>query len=77
MKIKFVPVFKDKTFIGNYHFNLGKYVIKIIVKQGDPSKVYRFTEPIKLSYKDKKSRDGPTYAFYRSNMGKVDTIKGN
>ena len=33
VEVSFVPVFKDDKFEG-------KYVIKIIVKQGDPTQVY-------------------------------------
>ena len=39
--MQFVPVLIRKEFIG-------KYITKIVVKQGDPSRVYYFGEKIKL-----------------------------
>lgn len=72
VRVQFVPVLKDKTF-------QGKYVIKIIVKQGDPSKVYHFAQTLKLVNQDKSHHDEQhkvLWGFYRSNMGKVDSIKG-
>jgi hypothetical protein len=41
-----VPVVTSKVF-------KGKYVIKIIVKQGDPSKTYHFSNVIALESKGK------------------------
>lgn len=42
----YVPVVTNKVF-------KGKYVIKIIVKQGDPSKTYHFSNVIALESKGK------------------------
>jgi hypothetical protein len=39
--VQFVPVLQRKEFGG-------KYVVKIVVQQGDPSRVYYFGERIKL-----------------------------
>jgi hypothetical protein len=39
--VQFVPILRRKEFEG-------KYVVKIIVQQGDPSRVYFFGERIKL-----------------------------
>lgn len=46
--VQFVPVFNMGKFIG-------KHVIKILIKQGDPAELYCFTKKIQLeSVKDKK-----------------------
>lgn len=44
--IVYVPVVTNKVF-------KGKYIIKIIVKQGDPSKTYHFSNVISLELKGK------------------------
>jgi hypothetical protein len=57
----------------------GKYIIKIVVKQGDPSKVYHFAQTLRFINEDHKHHDEDfkvLWGFYRSNMGKVDAIKG-
>lgn len=38
-------------------FNVGKYIIKIIVKQGNISKVYHFIQTIKMVSDDRKHHD--------------------
>ena len=58
---------------------LGKYVIKIIVKQGDPSKLYHFAQTVRFQNDDRRHRQEEfkvIWGFYRSNMGKVDSIRG-
>ena len=42
----YVPVVENKKF-------KGKYIIKIIIKQGDPSKTYHFNQIIELTTKGK------------------------
>lgn len=54
----------------------GKYVIKIIVKQGDPSKTYHFGQKIELEHRGKIDELEIFHAFYRHNMGGVVEIRG-
>lgn len=46
IQVQFIPVLSGKAFKGNLFFNLGKYIVKIIVSQGDPSRVYHYIEAI-------------------------------
>jgi hypothetical protein len=64
-----VPVVTNKVF-------KGKYVIKIIVKQGDPSKTYHFSNVISLEAKGKTEEFEVFHAFYRHNMGGIVEIRG-
>ena len=64
-----MPVVASKQF-------KGKYIIKIVVKQGDPSKTYHFSQIIELNYKGKVETYEIPHAFYRHNMGGVIEVKG-
>lgn len=61
--------------VANKVFN-NKYIIKIIVKQGDPSKTYHFSQEIELSFKGTSEKYEIVHAFYRHNMGGIVEIKG-
>ena len=64
INIVYVPVVESKKF-------KGKYIIKIIVKQGDPSKTYHFNQVIELTTKGKTDKYEIAHAFYRHNMGGI------
>jgi len=50
VRVQFVPVLKNRTF-------QGKYVIKILVKQGDPSKLYHFAQTVKFQNEDRRHHE--------------------
>ena len=63
--VHFVPLLKGKKFTG-------KYLIKIIVQQGEPTSVYCFSQKIQLQGADKKTDDYEImYAYKRLNMGNI------
>lgn len=64
--MQFVPVVREGNFTGRY---LGK----IIVKQGDPAKLYCFTQKVVIqSVIDKKYDDfDVVYSYKRINLGSV------
>lgn len=69
--MQFVPVVKDGAFTGRY---LGK----IIVKQGEPTKLYCFSQKIVIqSLTDKKYDDfDVVYSYKRINLGSVKEVSG-
>lgn len=69
ISIVYVPVVTNKAF-------KGKYVIKILVKQGNPSKTYHFSSQIILESKGKNEEFEIFHAFYRHNMGGIVQISG-
>jgi hypothetical protein len=64
VSIVYVPVVANKVF-------KGKYIIKIIVKQGDPSKTYHFSNVVSLEHKGRTEEIEIFHAFYRHNMGGI------
>lgn len=60
----YVPVVTNKVF-------KGKYIIKILVKQGNPSKTYHFCQKLDLEFKGKSESFEIFHAFYRHNMGGI------
>ena len=55
----------------------GRYVVKIVVKQGDPSQVYCFGERVKLEGSNGKWEDFEVfYGYERHNHGGCSEIKG-
>lgn len=69
--MQFLPVFSGETFTG-------RYVAKIIVKQGDPNKLYCFTQKIVLQSSTEKKYDEfeIVYSYKRINMGSVKELSG-
>lgn len=67
--MQFLPVFNGETFTG-------RYVAKIIVKQGDPNKLYCFTQKIVLQSSTEKKYDEfeVVYSYKRINMGSVKEL---
>ena len=65
----YVPVVNNKKF-------KGKFVIKIVVKQGNTSKLYHFNQTVELNLKGKVDKYDIPHAFYRHNMGGIEEIKG-
>jgi hypothetical protein len=65
----YVPVVTNKVF-------RGKYIIKIIVKQGDPAKTYRFAQRIELESNARVEEFQVYHAFYRHNMGGIVEVRG-
>jgi hypothetical protein len=47
--VQYVPVVKNKVFSG-------KYITKIIVKQGDPSQTYCFTQKLLFAKEQQKEK---------------------
>ena len=67
-----VPVTKKGRFTG-------KHIIKIVVLQGDPSKLYCFSQRLILSNSEKKDKVEEyeiVYAYLRHNMGGIEEVKG-
>lgn len=63
MIVHFVPILKDGKF-------RGKYVIKLIVKQGDPSRIYCMNEKGYMKNQVGGSNEGSIhFAFLRENIG--------
>jgi len=66
--VQFVPVVKSKTFSG-------KYVIKILVQQGEPCQTYCFSQKIQWALEGRKDIENQCenveviYSFVRHNMG--------
>jgi len=48
LKLDSFPSLMKKVFKVNLIINSGKWIIKIIVKQGDPSKVYHFAQTLRF-----------------------------
>ena len=59
---QYIPVMKGGEFEG-------RFVVKIIVKQGDPSQVYCFGERIKLEGNGKSEDFEVFYGYERHNHG--------
>lgn len=51
LSVQYIPVVKNKTFSG-------KYVTKIIVKQGDPIQTYCFVQKLIMNQDGRKDSDG-------------------
>jgi hypothetical protein len=54
----------------------GKYVIKLIVRQGDPSRTYHFAQKVELEVRGKTEELDIFYAFTRSQEGEINQLKG-
>lgn len=66
-----MPVFNKGKFIG-------KYLVKILVKQGDPAELYCFSKKIQLQgVNDKKVDEYEIVcSFKRLNSGNIKELKG-
>lgn len=68
--MRFLPILRKEKFTG-------KYLTKIAVSQGDPRKLYCFSQKLSLMSGDKKADEYEiVYACKRLNMGRVERIKG-
>ena len=69
VKVSFVPVVHHKVFSG-------RYLIKIMVEQGRPERLYHFSSLVELDVKGHIENIEIFHAFYRHNMGGIVEIKG-
>lgn len=71
MKMYFLPVLKQGTFTG-------RFVAKIIVHQGELTKLYCITQRIVLQNPNEKKYDDfdVVYSYKRINMGSVKEFSG-
>jgi hypothetical protein len=51
-------------------------VIKLIVRQGDPSRTYHFAQKVELEVRGKTEELDIFYAFTRSQEGEINQLKG-
>lgn len=71
MHVQFVPILRNKEFEG-------KYIVKIIVQQGDPAQTYFFSQKLKLeSAANGKCEEYEIfYGYFRNNMASIDELSG-
>ena len=70
--VQFVPILRKEV-------ATGRYVIKIIVQQGDPTQTYCFSQKVQLqAHQDKKSIEEfeVLYSFKKNNLGSCIEYKG-